>query len=321
MKAFYYENYGPPEGLELKDVPKPVPKADEVLVKIHATSLNASDYEMLRGIPMYARIWGFFKPKYPILGSDVAGTVEAVGDSVTTFKPGDEVFGDLFEYWGGLAEYVSAPEKLWLHKPSSISFEEVSALPQAAVIALQGLQKFDKNCSNQHILINGAGGSGGTYAIQLAKLYGAIVTGIDNGSKLEKMLSLGADHVIDYQKDDFTKYPQRYDLIFDLVAHRSLFDYKKVLKPNGRYLVAGGAVKRILEVLIIGSLISIFGSKKFSMLAVRQNKDDLKHLLELVETKKIKPIIDRIYPFEETPEAFRRLIAGQAFGKVIIKML
>ena len=320
MKAVLYEKYGPPEAMKLREIEKPTPKDDEILVKIHATSVNASDHELLTGNPPYARIWGLFKPNYKVLGSDIAGTVEAIGKNVTEFNPGDEVFGDLFEHWGGFAEYVSAPEKMWISKPKSLSFESIAALPQAAVIALQGLRDKGKIQKGQHVLINGAGGGAGSFAIQLAKMYNAEVTAVDHTEKLELMRSIGADHVVDYTKEDYTKSGKQYDLVLDFVAKRSIFDSKKALKPEGRYVIVGGYLSIIFQTVFIGPLISIFEKKKMSMLAAKQSKEDLKFIIELIESGKIKAIIDKKFSLEEVPEALRYLGDGHAKGKVVVKM-
>ena len=250
MKAIVYTKYGPPDVLQLKEVQKPTPKDDEVLIKIHATSLNASDWEILRGKPAYARIFGLLKPKIRILGSDIAGRVEAVGGNVTLFQPGDDVFGDTFGSFGGFAEYVCAREDKLMPKPATMTFEQAAALPQAGVLALQGLRDKGQIQPGQKVLINGAGGSCGTFAIQLAKMFGAHVTGIDRTSKLDMMRLIGADHVIDYTREDFAQAQseQRYDLILDFMAYRSMFDHMRVLGPTGRCVVVGGSMFRVLHV-------------------------------------------------------------------------
>lgn len=318
MKAIIYTEYGSPDVLELKEVEKPTPKDDQVLIKVHATSINGSDWEYLRGKPLYARIIGLRKPKKNILGSDIAGVVSAVGRNVTQFQPGDEVFGDILMHLGGFAEYVCAPEKALILKPPSMTFEEVSALPQAAVIALQGIRDKGQVQPGQKVLINGAGGSGGTFAVQLAKLYGAEVTGVDNASKLEMLRSIGADHVIDYRQQDFTKTGQRYDFILDLVAYRSVFDYKRALSPKGKYYMVGGSMSTLFQVLLLGPLMKMDGGKKIRVLGVHANTKDLRYMTELVEAGKIVPVIDRHYPLSEVPEALRYLGEGHAKGKIVI---
>ncbi len=231
MKAITYTRYGPPDVLQLSEVKKPIPTDDEMLVKVRSVSVNRSDWETLTGRPLYARFGGLFKPRNPILGSDVAGTVEAVGKNHAQFKPGDEVFGEMPGYCGGFAEYVCARANTWALKPAGLTFEQAAAIPQAGVIALQGLR--DRVQPGQSVLINGAGGGSGSFAIQLAKRYGAEVTGVDNGGKLDFIRSLGADYVMDYSREDFTRTGRRYDLILDLIADRSAFAYARALKPQG----------------------------------------------------------------------------------------
>lgn len=316
MKAIVYKKYGTSEALQLAEVAEPTPGPDEVLIAVKAVALNASDCEFLKGDPSYVRIWGLFKPKNEILGSDVAGTVVAIGEKVTKFKVGDAVFGDLLYKWGGLAEYVCAPEKLLIHKPKIIDFVTAAALPQAGVVAWQAI--YNRVKPQQKVLINGAGGGAGTMAIQLAKYFGAMVTGIDNGQKLEIMQQMGADHVIDYTKTDFVNESTRYDLIIDFIAKRSLFDYQKVLKKGGQYLLVGGSVKRLLQTLCIGSMMSIIGSQKMHILAHEQSNSDLRKLLELHQSGRFNPIIDRTYPLADAAMAFEQLLTNQIKGKVVI---
>ncbi|HEV2378056.1 MAG TPA: NAD(P)-dependent alcohol dehydrogenase, partial [Streptosporangiaceae bacterium] len=254
MKAVVYTRYGPPDALQLMDVPTPVPKANEVLVKVHAVSVNASDWETLRGKPLYSRMRGPFRPRHHTLGSDIAGRVEAVGPDVTLFAPGAEVFADIFSHMGGFAEYVCVPESVLARMPDGMTCEEASALPQAGAIALQGIQVKGQVTAGHKVLINGAGGGSGMYAIQLAKLHGAEVTGVDNAEKLEFMRSLGADHVIDYTREDFTRNWRSYDVVLDLAAHRSVSAYRCSLVPGGRYMYVGGSVGTLLQVLLLGSL-------------------------------------------------------------------
>ena len=319
MKAIVRDTYGPPELLELVELEKPVPGETEVLIRLHATSLNASDWEILTGKPLYGRIWGFFTPKFRILGSDIAGTVETVGAKVTRFSPGDAVYGDVFDRWGGFAEWVCAPEDMLRSKPKSMSFEQASAIPQSGAIALQGLRDKGRVQPGQTVLINGAGGSAGTFAIQIAKVLGAEVTAVDSEQKLELMRSLGADHVIDYAKEDFTKNGQRYDLILDLVGQHTVLDFKRALAPKGRYLIVGGPVLLILGVLSLGSLVSLFSRKKMGMLTIKVNQG-LDRLEELFESGDVVPAIDRRYPLSETPRALRRLGDGRAKGKLVISL-
>jgi NADPH:quinone reductase-like Zn-dependent oxidoreductase len=320
MKAIVYTNYGPPEVLELKEVAKPTPKDDEVLIKVQAVSVNRSDWEGLRGKPLYARIGGLLKPRQQILGSDIAGRVEVAGRNVRRFQPGDDVFGDILPRMGGFAEYVCARESALALKPARMTFEEVAAIPQAAVIALQGVRDKGQVQPGQNVLINGAGGGAGTFAVQLAKLYGAEVTGVDNTGKLDFMRSLGADHVIDYTREDFTKNGKQYDLILDIVAHRSVFAYKRALRSNGSYFLTGGSVATIFQILLLGPWISIIESKRMRVLAVRPNLKDMVYITELYEAGKIVPVIDRRYPLSEIPEALRYLGEGRVKGKVVISV-
>lgn len=320
MKAIVYQKYGLPDVLELKEVVKPIPKDDEVLIKIRAVSVNASDYEFLTGKPFYVRIWGILKPKYKILGSDVAGVIEAVGKNVKQFRPGEEVFGDVFGSWGGFAEYVCAHQDTVMLKPENMTFIQAATIPQAGVVALQGLRDKGKIESGQKVLINGAGGGAGTFAIQIAKLFGAEVTGVDNSEKLDMMRSIGADYVIDYTNEDYTQNGQRYDLILDLVAYRSIFDNKRVLSTNGIYVMVGGSVSSLFQTLIFGSLISKIENKSMGVLTHKQNRKDLDVMLTLFRTGKVMSVIDKCYPLNKTSDALRYLGEGHAKGKVVITL-
>ncbi len=321
MKAIVYEKYGLPEVMQLKEVEQPMPKAQEVLIKVKAVSLNASDIEFLKGEPFYTRFWGLTKPKYPILGSDIAGEVIAVGTKVKAFKIGDEVFGDIMYKWGGFAEYVCVKENLLVHKPNHLSFEVAAAFPQAGVVALQALRDKGKLEAGQQVLINGAGGGSGSFAIQLAKHMGAKVTGIDNTGKQAFMRSIGADDVIDYTQEDFVEKGPQYDLIIDFVAHRSLFDYQKVLKPKGKYVLVGGQMKRLLQAAFIGPFVGKGKEQKLGVLGHEYKRADLGTLLEFYELEKVKPIIDaQTFTLSEVPAAMAFLESGQAKGKVVITM-
>src|SRR5688572_20403064 len=320
MKAIVYTKYGPPETLQLEEVAKPTTKDDEVLIKVRAVSVNRSDWEGLRGKPLYARLGGLLRPRHQILGSDIAGRVEVAGRNIRRFQPGDEVFGDILPRLGGFAEYVCARESALALKPASMTFEEVAAIPQAAVIALQGIRDKGHVQPGQKVLINGAGGSASTFAVQLAKLYGAQVTGVDNTGKLDFMRSLGADHIIDYTQEDFTKNGKQYDLILDIVAHRSAFAYKRALRSNGSYFLAGGSVATILQVLLLGPWISMIESKKMRVLAVRPNTEDVDFMKDLIEAGKVTPVIDKTHPLSEVPEAIGYVGEGHARGKVVISV-
>lgn len=318
MKAIVYTKYGPPDVLQLKEVERPGPKDNEVLIKVHAASVNAWDWDLLRGKPFASRIPGLLKPKYKILGADIAGRVEAVGGNVKQFQPGDEVFGDLCQSgWGGFADYVCARENALALKPAGMTFEEAAAVPQAAVLALSGLRHKRQIQPGQKVLINGAGGGAGTFAVQIAKSCGAEVTGVDSTKKLDVTRSIGADHVIDYTKEDFTKNEQRYDLILDFAAHRSIFGYKRALNPEGIYVVVGGSSGRIFQAVFMGPWISMTGGKKMGLLLHKPNKD-LAFIMELFEAGKVIPVIDRRYPLSEVPEALRYFGEGLAKGKLVI---
>ncbi len=320
MRAMVYTAYGQPDVLRLVEVDKPAPTADEVLVKLHSVSLNASDWEFLTGSPLYARIGGLFKPSIKILGSDIAGYVEAVSSNVTRFRVGEAVLGDALSVFGGLAEYAALPEKLLIHKPEDISFAEASAFPQAGVVALQGLRDKGRIKEGDNVLINGAGGGAGTFAIQLAKMYGATVTGIDSAEKQHTMREAGADNVLDYRVDDFAAGGGQYDLILDFVAYRSPLDHKRAMKPEGRYVIVGGAVPRLLQTLLLGPFVKGLSGKELGVLAYQQNNDDLDYLLGLYKAGTIKPIIDRYFTFKEAPQALQYLGNGDAKGKIIITL-
>ncbi|MBI5963747.1 MAG: NAD(P)-dependent alcohol dehydrogenase [Chloroflexi bacterium] len=318
MKAIVYYKYGSPNVLKFNEVQKPAPRDNQLLIKIHATSINRSDWEGLTGKPLYARFGGLIKPRDKILGSDIAGIIEAVGKDIRQFKPGDEVFGLMLNYRGGFAEYVCKSEKGLALKPASLAFEEAAAIPQAAFIALQGIREKGKVQPGQKVLINGGGGGTGTFAIQIAKLAGAEVTGVDNTEKLELMKSIGADHVIDYTREDFTKNGKHYDLILDVIAHRSVFAYKRALKPNGSYFLAGGSVATMFQVLLLGSWIGKTTGRKIRVLMVETDAKDLVTMTELILSGKVKLVIDKHYSLSKTAEALRYLGEGHAKGKVVV---
>jgi NADPH:quinone reductase-like Zn-dependent oxidoreductase len=323
MKAIVCTEYGSPDVLQLKDVPKPVPKDDQVLVKVHAASVNAADLETLRG-DFIVRIASPRKPIYEIPGSDIAGQVEAVGRDVVQYQPGDEVWGDLsFPHGlGAFAEYVCASEKALAPKPASMTFEEAATYPQAAIVALQSLRDKGRIQPGQKVLINGAGGGMGTFAVQLAKYFGADVTGVDSRPKLDMLQSIGADHVIDYRQEDYTRSGQRYDLILDVAAYRSVFDYRRALTPEGIFMMVGGSVGTLLQVVSLGTLISRRGSQRIGLNAWEPNKrEDLAFLAELFEAGKVVPVIDRRYPLREVPEALRYLEKEPYLGKIVITVV
>jgi NADPH:quinone reductase-like Zn-dependent oxidoreductase len=318
MKAVVYTEYGSPDVLQLKEVERPVPKDDELLIKVHAVSVNRSDWEGLIGKPLYARLAGLRKPGRPILGSDIAGRVEMAGKNNRQFQPGDTVFGEMEDYHGGFAEYACTRGTAWALKPAGLTFAEAAAIPQAGVIALQGLRDHGQVQPGSRVLINGAGGGAGSFAVQLAKYHGADVTGVDSTDKLEFMRSLGADHVIDYTREDFTKNGQQHDLILDLIAHRSVFAYQRALRPYGRYVAVGGSVATLVQILLLGPWIRRATGKTLRVLAVRRNRHDLTSIAALCEAGAIVPVIDRRYRLSDVPEALRYLGEGRANGKVVI---
>lgn len=319
MKAFVYNSYGSPDVLRLEDIHKPVPGDDEVLVKVHAVSINAWDWDMLTGRPFEYRLFaGLLKPKNTkIHGCDIAGIVEAIGKNVKCFRAGDEVFGDLAEGgWGAFAEYTCAREDRFIPKPSRMTFEEAACLSHGGNLAVQGLIDFGKIKSGQAVLINGGGGSTGTLAIQIAKSFEAEVTAVDRTEKLDMMRKLGANHLIDYTKEDFTKNGRQYDLVFDVKTTRSIFDYRRALFPNGTYVTVGGKTSRLIQLLIFRKLA---GKYKMHMVGYKANKDS-PYLAALFEDGKLKPVIDRCFPFEKTPDAFRYFGKGCFKGKVVITL-
>ena len=318
MKAIVHTKYGSSDVLQLKEVERPLPEDNEVLIKVQAVSVNRSDWEGLTGSPLYARFGGLLKPRYQILGSDIAGRVEMVGRNVSRFQTGDEVFGDTSFRMGGFAEYVCALEETLELKPTSMTFEEVATIPQGAVIALQGIRDKGQVQPGQKVLINGAGGGAGMFAVQLAKLYGAEVTGVDNTDKLDFVRSLGADHVIDYTKEDFTQSGQQYDLILAANGYHSLSAYKRALTPKGIYVMAGGSMAQIFEAMLLGSWMSKTGGKKMGGVSAKPNQEDLAFMKGLLEAGKVVPVIDRRYPLSETAEALRYLGEGHARGKIVI---
>jgi NADPH:quinone reductase-like Zn-dependent oxidoreductase len=317
MKAIVYTEYGPPEVLQLKEVDQPTPQDNEVLVEVHAASVNYVDWASVRGKPFLIRLMGggLLKPKNRILGADIAGRVEAVGRNVEQFQPGDEVFGDKGDCGlGGFAEYASVPENALALKPINMAFEEAAAAPQAAVVALQGLRDTGQIQPGAKVLINGASGGIGTFAVQIARSFGAEVTGVCSTRNVDMVRSIGADQVIDYTQEDFTKSGQRYDLIFDIVANRSVSDYMRALKRKGIYVAC--AFSPVL--LFAGPVISVAGSKRASQLSHNTNDKDLVFVKELLQAGKVVPVIDRRYPLSEVAEALRYYGERHARGKVVI---
>lgn len=327
MKAIVCEKYGLPDVLELREIETPTPGDDEVLVKIHAAAVNYNNLILVNGKLFLARLMGtgLLKPKFRIPGNDMAGRVEAVGRNIRQFKPGDEVFGDLSACGqGAYAEYVAVPDNALALKPSNCSFLEAAAVPEAAIVALQGLRDKGKIRAGQKVLIYGASGGIGTFAVQIAKLFGTEVTGVCSTRNLELVSSIGADHVIDYTREDFTKNGQLYDVIMATAGYRSIFDYRRALSPGGIHVASGGsmsgrrALAQIFEPMLIGPWISMTGSKKFYALTIKINQQDLIFLKEMIEAGKIKPVIDRSYPISQAAEALRYYAEGHARGKVVI---
>jgi NADPH:quinone reductase-like Zn-dependent oxidoreductase len=324
MKAIAFTQYGSPDGMELRDVPKPVPNDDELLIRVHASSINSWDWEFLNGTPFVNRaMFGLLKPKpgKQVLGADIAGTVEAVGSRVSRFEPGDEVFGDLWDNWGGFAEYACANEAALELKPANSTFVESAAVPQAGVLALQGLRKAGQVQPGQTVLINGAGGGVGTFAIQLAKLSGAEVTGVDASHKLNVVQSLGADHVIDYMQEDFTKTGNRYDLIIDCQNFRSMIYNRRALEAGGTYAMIGGSIPRVYQLWFLSFVASFTREDRTLCLVAEGPNKGLAELKELMEAGKLIPVIDRTYQLSEVPDALRYFAEGQYKGKIAIDII
>lgn len=320
MKAIVYTKYGSPDVLELKEVEKPIISDNDVLVKVYAASVNAADWHLLRADPFLVRLMtGLFKPKYPVLGADIAGRVEAIGSGVTQFKPGDEVFGDISACgWGDFAEYAVASENALVLKPTNLSFEESAAVPLAAITALNGLRDKGHIQPGQKVLINGASGGVGTFAVQIAKYFGAEVTAVCSTGKLDLVRSIGADRVIDYTREDFTKNGQLYDLILAANGYHSISDYKRALSPGGIYVMTGGSLAQMFQALVIGPWITMTGSNKMVTGGAGPNKIDLAFMKELLEAGKVVPVIDRLYQLSEVADAIRYIEEGHAKGKVVI---
>ena len=318
MKAIVCNRYGSPDVLKYCDVAAPTPKDNEALVKIHATSINAADLEILTG-EFVNRIASPFRPMYRVLGTDVAGVIEEVGKNVTLFKRGDQIWGDLsFPYgYGTFAEYVCIPQEALRLKPQSMSFEEAAAFPTAGVVALQHLLAKRQLQQGDKVLINGAGGSVGTFAVQIARHFGAEVTGVDRTDKMDLLLSLGADHVIDYSRQDFTEIGEKYDLILDVTVQRWISDFKRALNTDGIYLMVGGSMTKVFTNIILEKLSG--GNKKVSLGTWKPNrKEDLDYLQQLFESGEVKPVIDKYYSLKEVPEAFRYLQMGNVKGKLVV---
>jgi NADPH:quinone reductase-like Zn-dependent oxidoreductase len=314
MRAVVRDRYGPPEVMRLEEVPVPTPRDGQVLLRVVATSVNLSDWEGLHGWPAYARFGGLFRPSRRILGSDIAGVVQTVGSGVTRFMPGDEVYGDILMIPGGFAEYAIAPENALALKPAELSFAQASTLPQSGAIAVQAVARAKPR---SRMLINGAGGGTGAFAVQLAAAAGIHVTGVDNAGKLDFMRTLGAEEVIDYRSQDFTR-GGSYDLIVDLVARRSVFAYRRALAPGGRYLIVGGTMRALLRVLTVGAAIGALTGRHLGLLAVKQGPEQFGQLAQCCVDGSVAIHIDRVFALEEVPEALAYVGEGRALGKVVI---
>ena len=320
MKAIVRETYGPPDVLHLEDVPLPTLRDGDVLVRVHAAAANAGDWHLVRGTPLPFRlIAGLRTPRFKIIGTDIAGHVEAVGRSVTQFRPGDEVFGELSRCgFGAYAEFAAVPEKALALKPANLSFEEAATLPTAGCTALQGLRK-GRIQRAQRVLINGASGGVGLFAVQIAKTFGTEVTAVCSTRNVDVVRSIGADHVIDYTKDDFATHGQRYDLILAANGDRSIWDYRRALTADGCYAMTGGSNRQLIDALLLGPLLSI-RRQQFGNVLVKPSQADLLVLKELCEAGKVRPVIDRRFPLSEVPSAVRYVEDGHARGKVVISL-
>jgi len=319
MKAIVHTKYGPPEVLRLEDAEEPTPGDNEVLVEVRAASVNYSDLVFSRGKPFVIRFFsGLLKPKN-LLGADIAGRIEAVGGNVRSFSRGDEIFAEISGCgWGGFAEYVSVPESAVALKPAGITFEEAAAVPQAAGVALQALRDKGRIEPGRKILIYGASGGIGTFAVQIAKSFGAEVTGVCSTKNLDMVRAIGADKTIDYTQEDFAENGRCYDLIVATAGYRSIFDYKRALSPKGIYVMTGGSMKQIAQANLLGPVISKAGGKKLVALSHKSSQEDLVFIKDLIEAGKVKPVIDRRYPLSEIAEALRYYAKGHARGKVVI---
>jgi len=323
MKAIIRSEYGSPDVLELADVDVPAVEDDGVLVRVRAASLNAADLDYLYGKPLLTRMGtGLRKPRNRGLGLDAAGQVEAVGRDVTQFQPGDDVFGDLTEFgYGAFAEYACAPERAWTPKPAGMTFEQAATIPQAAILALQGLRGRGRRVESGHkVLVNGASGNVGPFAVQIAKAYGAEVTGVCSTGKMDLVRELGADHVIDYTREDVSRGGRRYDWIVDVAGNHPILGWRRALRPGGVYVMVGGPTSRILAALVLGPVISLAGSRKMGLMLWWKpfKREDVAFLVELIEAGRIAPVIDRRYPLGEVADALRYLEEGRARGKIVI---
>lgn len=323
MKAIVYENYGSPDELQLKDIAKPAPKENELLIRIKASSINSRDWRLLRASPFVVRLMGqgLLKPKNPILGADVAGVVEAAGRDVKQFQPGDEVYGYLsLEHGGAYAEYVCAAEEILAPKPANLTYEQAAAIPLAALTALQGLRDYGKIQAGQKVLIQGGSGGVGTFGVQLAKAFDTEVTAVCSTRNVEMVRSLGADHVVDYKKEEIIPEGQIFDLILAVNGYRPISDYLRMLAPNGNYVVAGGTMRQLVQAMLRKRRNSPDSGQQVHIIDLQQSREDLLFLTDLLESGKLVAIIDDVYPLTETAEAFRTYENEHARGKIVITM-
>lgn len=320
MRAVTYTEYGSPDVLRLAEVAAPTPGDDDVLIRVHAAGVNAGDWHLLRGEPLMVRLMaGLRRPKRPILGADVAGRIEAVGRNVAELRPGDEVFGDLSDSgFGAFAEYVAAPAHTVARKPAGMSFAQAAAVPSAALTALQGLRDEAQLRPGQRVLVNGASGGVGSFAVQIAKALGAEVTGVTSGRNLELVRALGADHVVDYTREDFTRSGMRYDVILDTAAFRPLAEHQRALAPGGAYVLVGGAFRQMLTVMVLGPWRSRRSGQRFRTFVKQPRPHNLAFVRELLEAGRLAPAIDRCYPLGEAAAALRYLGTRRARGKVVM---
>ena len=321
MRAVVRRKYGSPDVLHVAEIPRPTPAAGQVLLQVRAASVNPGDWRILRADPFLIRLMGYglLAPRHPVLGQDVAGRVVSVGADVTRFRPGDEVFGESPD-GGAFAEYACVPAARLAPKPDNLAFEQAAAVPMAAVTALRGLRLAGPLQPGQHVLINGASGGVGTFAVQIARALGAQVTGVCSSRNVELVRSLGADRVVDYTRGDFTRDGRDHDLVLDAAAYRSIFDFRRVMRPGGTYVMIGGSATRPFQVLLGGSLASMAGSRKFRFLASETTTEDLVELTGLLDAGKVVPVIDRRYALSDVPDALRYLETGRARGKVVIRI-
>lgn len=321
MQAMVQDDYGSPDVLKLEEIERPVPQAHEVLVQVHASSVNAGDWHLMRGTPFLVRLLfgGLLKPNIRTLGADVAGRVVAVGEGVTQFKPGDDVFGNVSDCgMGAFADYVCAPESALVLKPTAVSFTKAAAVPAAAIAALQALRDNGKVQPGQTVLINGASGGVGSFAVQIAKAFGADVTGVCSTAKMDMVQSLGADHVVDYAQTDVTQLDQPYDLVIDAAAYRSFCDFLPIVKPGGTYVVVGGATAPFFQAMLLGPWVAKLRNRQIESLAMKVSHDDLITVKELMATGKIAPFIDRSYSLQDVPDAIRYMESRQVRGKIVV---